>query len=583
MLENPIAYRKALEDFQQARRQAAMQQTLARLRGESFELLSYEDVRKKLKMTGVAERGIQEIPLKAIVGSVGRSGDFTRDFMPIKDTSEERWAKVKAAFVSSTGVPPIEVYKIGDAYFVRDGNHRVSIARQLGNETIEAYVTEVQTRVPLSADDDPEAIIAKERYANFLEQTNLDQLRPGADLRMTWPGFYGLLREHIDVHRYFMGLDMQRDVSYQEAVGHWYDEVYLPVVALLYERGVFSEFPGRTEADLYALLSDYQRELKEQLGWEPDAVTAVANLAESKGERGEPVISRLIGAVIPDELAAGPKPGIWREERLEPLVPEHIFNDILVALGDDESHWQALEQALVVAGRANGRLLGVTIARPEADLSPAEQSEQAARIQLLKDKFHWRCGEWGVRGEFAVDEGSVSQALLRRAPWADLVVFSLRYPPGPKLTDRLRSGLTPLLQRCPRPILAVPAGANSQLDRMLLAYDGSPKAEEALFVATYRAARYHFSLVVLVVVNERVPADTADHARQYLEAHGVEAEIVVQVAEKVGPVILETAVAHDSNLLIMGGFGRQPFWRIVMGSLVDEMLQTFPQPILICR
>jgi nucleotide-binding universal stress UspA family protein len=116
-----------------------------------------------------------------------------------------------------------------------------------------------------------------------------------------------------------------------------------------------------------------------------------------------------------------------------------------------------------------------------------------------------------------------------------------------------------------------------------LAYDGSPKVEEALFVATYRAARYHFSLVVLVVVNERVPVDTADHARQYLQNHGVEAEIIVRVAEKAGPVILETAVAQDSNLLIMGGFGRQPFWRIVLGSLVDEMLQSFPQPILICR
>mgnify|MGYP001351691081 CR=1 FL=1 len=578
---NPLDYRQAIEDFRQARRQAAMQQVVARLRGEPAALLSYDDVRKKLKMTGLTEQGIQEIPLTAIVGSVGRSGDYTRDFLPVKDSDQDRWAKVMAAFLSSSGVPPISVYKVGDAYFVRDGNHRVSVARQLGNKTIDAYVTEVRTRVPLSSDDNPEEIILKARYANFLEKTNFDEIRPAADLKMTWSGFYSLLLEHIDVHRYYMGLDLQREVAYEEAVGHWYDEVYLPVVALLYERGLFNEFPGRTEADLYALLADYRRELGEQLGWELDAETAVTNLVGSKSERPENVINRLteriIEAVVPEELEPGPKPGIWREERLEPLVPSAIFNDILVAVGGSDGHWKALEHALVMAGRADGRLLGVYVAQNETD--PAE----AEYIQSLRTEFQRRCAEVGVRAEFAVDEGSVARALLRRSVWADLVVFSMSHPPGQRPSERLRSGLTPLLQRCSRPILAVPVESSSQMDRMLLAYDGSPKANEALFVATYRAARYHFPLVVVAGVNGRVTPETADYARQYLLDHGVEAAFVIEAVDDVGELILQTAVTHQSNLLIMGGFGRQPFWRIMLGSLVDRMLQEFPEPILISR
>ena len=180
--QNPFYYQAALEDFNQARRQAAMQQLLARFTGEQTELLSYDDVKKKLRVTNVRERGLQEIPVDKIIGSVGRYKDFTRSFLPKSDSGGQRWARVKAAVSDMAGVPPIEVYQLGDAYFVIDGNHRVSIARQLGTPTISAYVTEVKTRVPLTADDDPNEIICKSRYADFLEKTDLDNLRPEVDL-----------------------------------------------------------------------------------------------------------------------------------------------------------------------------------------------------------------------------------------------------------------------------------------------------------------------------------------------------------------------------------------------------------------
>ena len=178
----------AIHDFQHARSKAALQEIMARLTGKSADLLSYEDVRRKLKARGRVAQRLEEVPLDAIVGSVGRYADFTRSFLPRQDSDQERWAKVKVAVTGLGGLPPIDVYQIDQAYFVLDGNHRVSVARQVGATHIQAYVTEVRTRVPLSPDVQPDDLILKGEYADFLERTRLDELRPEADLSVTVPG-----------------------------------------------------------------------------------------------------------------------------------------------------------------------------------------------------------------------------------------------------------------------------------------------------------------------------------------------------------------------------------------------------------
>jgi uncharacterized ParB-like nuclease family protein len=127
----------AAEDFRRARRDAALEDIMARFTGRSADLIPFEDVKQKLRVTSTSERGLQEIPLDAIVGSVGRYTDFTRSFLPRKSTDEERWARVQV-YMNEAGFDPIEVYKVGDAYFVFDGNHRVSIARRQGMKTIPA-------------------------------------------------------------------------------------------------------------------------------------------------------------------------------------------------------------------------------------------------------------------------------------------------------------------------------------------------------------------------------------------------------------------------------------------------------------
>ena len=233
--KSKIEYSRALEDFRQARSKARLQHLLAAITGESLDLLRFDEITQKMHGLGLSSKGLHEIPIDAIVGSVNRYQDFDRNFLPLHDSDVERWANVKAAMTTpgSMGLPPILVYKIGEVYFVLDGNHRVSIARQMGIELIEAYVTEIKTRVPITQDDSPDDIILKAEYSDFLENTGIDKILPDVKFEVTFPGQYPILEEHIKVHRHFMGLEQQREIPWNEAVWHWYDNVYKTIIEII--------------------------------------------------------------------------------------------------------------------------------------------------------------------------------------------------------------------------------------------------------------------------------------------------------------------------------------------------------------
>ena len=574
-----FSYQTAVQDFRRARKRAALQRLVARLRGKSDELLAYEDVREQLRAAGrTIDHGLQEIPLDAIVGSVGRYKDFTRDFLPKRDSDEDRWARVKAAVIDMVGLPPIEVYQVGEVYFVIDGNHRVSVTRQLGSETITAYVTEVETRVPLVLDDDPDELICKARYADFLEQTNLDRICPEADLNMTFCGQYRLLLDQIEAHRYLLSQKEGHPIDDATAVRRWYDEVYRPVVALMSAQGILRHFPELTEADLYVLLSEKRAELEEALGWQIDTGHAFSELAEQTGRRSRPVIARvgerLREVLVPDHLASGPAAGQWRKKQLAGHR-DRLFADYLVPIRGAETDWRMLDQVILIARRDNDRLLGLHVVANDSQIN-------GKLAQTVKRVFERRCRQAGLSGELALEAGDVVDTILKRAAWADLVVVNVTHPPGPQPLARLGSRIAQLIQRCPRPILVIPNGVHSHMDRLLLAYDGSPKADEALFVATYLMVRWPFSLVVLTVETENTSPATLERARSYLEQYGVTAEYILR-PKPIAAAILETAAACDSNLLIMGGFGFRPLLHLVLGSTVDQILRRFRQPILICR
>ena len=574
----PYGLSSAVQAFRVARRQAALEEIMAHLRGESVELLPYEDVRQKLRASGSTPRGVREIPLDAIVGSVGRYTDFTRSFLPRQDSDQDRWARVQAAAPDPTGLPAIDVYQIGEAYFVLDGNHRVSVARQKGMQYISAHVVEVHTRVPLSLKARPDELIIKAEAAAFLEYTHLDQVCSGANLMVSIPGQYAHLENHIEVFRYFVEEELKRDIPLEEAACRWYNEAYAPVVEVIREQGVLRDFPGRTETDLFLWISEHRVALRRELGLDLKPESAAIKLVSRFSPRLGRVAARwgrkLLEAMTPDKLTAGPPPGQWRTEHVAIRQECCLFADVLVAVNGKESGWQALELALQIARREGGAVHGFHVASSKAVL-------HGDKAQAVQAEFDRRCQAAGVAGRLSFDVGGISRKIYERSWWVDLIVLSLDYAPAPQSLAKLASGFRTILRNCARPVLAVP-GPVASLQRALLAYDGSPRANEALFVAAYLATQWEISLAVVTVENERLKTDVSAQARDYLESRAVRA----MFERKTGPAakaILKTADECESDLIIMGSYGPNPLVELMRGSTVDAVLRARRKPVLICR
>ncbi|KAA3647881.1 MAG: universal stress protein [Chloroflexi bacterium] len=565
----------AVEDFRFARRRATAERIMARLRGRSGQLLSFEDVREKLHATEGVPRGLEEIPLDAIVGSVGRYEDFTRKFYPRADSDQGRWSRLKSAFPNVGEMPPIDVYRIGDAYFVLDGNHRVSVARQAGATHIPAYITEVATKVPLSPDDQPDDIIIKQGYTRFIEDTRIDEICPGVDFIVTAPGRFRQLREEIAVHHYRMQFERKADGTFEEAIADWVANRYLPVVEQIRNQGVLRDFPGRTVTDLFLWLMRHRERLSETLDWEirPEEVTPELASVESVAPRWiwDRIREAVLNFVRPKQFDPGPEPGHWRVEHVTPRHDDRLFSSILIPVRDDELGWQTVDQAILIAQKEEGVLRGLHV------LEDGATRESSYRI---REEFEMRCQAAGVEGQFAFEEGSVTDHIFNRIIWNDLLVLSMQHPPGTQPLTRLRSGLRTLLQRSSRPVLTVPGP--SPMQRALLAYDGSPKSEEALFLATYMARSWGTELVVLTIAEPQQAQEKIAWANFYLESRDIQATYL-QEKGKIADVMLQVAEEKNCDLIIMGGYGYRPMVEMVLGSSVDKVLQNFNFPVLISR
>src|SRR4030065_779035 len=373
---------RAIQNFRSARQKATLREIVALFTGTSTELLSFDEVRHKLRAQIGSKKILKEIPIKAIIGSVNRYQDFSRDFLPRRNINQERWANVEVANQGLVGLPPIEAYQIDEVYFVSDGNHRVSVAKQLGSTEIQAYVTEVHTRVPLTAEVRPEDFILKSEYAEFLDHTNIDKLRPEADLSVTEPGQYEVIEEHIAVHRYFMGIDQQREIPYFDAVVDWYDIVYLPVVLIIRDKGLLIDFPNRTETDLYLWIADHRAVLEKDINSQVEVVSAVEDLVDRFSHRVNRVIFRLrnkiVNTFIQDIFESGPPPGIRRHSSVYSQREDHLFCEILVPINGHQDGWFAVEKAIVIAQREKASIHGLYILGSEEDKdSPLTQDIQS--------------------------------------------------------------------------------------------------------------------------------------------------------------------------------------------------------------
>lgn len=253
-------------DFSRARFKAFLNRIRSRISGQPVTLLSYDDVKEKLRIGGPIYRGVQTVRVDQIVGSLNRYHEFDRAFLPAADQLASRWQNIDRAFYNDISLPPVVLYKVGQVYFVVDGHHRVSVAREQGQEFIDADVRECATKVNITPDLKPEDLNILGEKVHFLESTRLDDLRPQAKIRLTIPDGFDRMLEHIAVHRYFMGLDLKRDISEEEAITHWFDTVYLPIMKEIRRSKILKDFPGKTEADLYLWVLDHQSYLMEAEG-----------------------------------------------------------------------------------------------------------------------------------------------------------------------------------------------------------------------------------------------------------------------------------------------------------------------------
>ena len=296
------------EVFNAARRRAFIQDVLSEISGRREELLSFQDVHEQLNLSLPDEDvHLEEIPLDKVVGSVGRYRDFNRAFLPRGHVDAQRWMRVHR-LQSLVRSAPIDVFKVGDVYFVRDGNHRVSVARARGDKTIRARVVDIPVRVPLGPDTSPADLILKSGYAEFLEKTSLDRSHPEQCIELTRPGSYRSLLQHIEVHQFYMGLRSRHYPSLPEAAADWFERVYLPVVEGIRESGILRHFPSRTEADLYLWITENRAPLQMRYATSSGAEEAVEDFAqEHRVPRLRRWLHRLLHRLLPGRFPEPPR------------------------------------------------------------------------------------------------------------------------------------------------------------------------------------------------------------------------------------------------------------------------------------
>ncbi len=588
---------RAQNEFSKVFRQGLRRLLWDRLLGRDTGLVSYEEVKRRAGLREQRYRGLQPVDLDKIIGSLGRSRDFDRVFRPTQRHSRGKWVSVDSAYLSGISLPAVSLYKVGDAYFVVDGHHRVSVARQKGQAFIDAEVIEVKSRVPVTADLTVADLDLLGAYRDFLEQTRLDVLRPDQDTRLSMPGDYARLLEHITTHKYFIETANATELSWADAVTDWYDSVYMPIVHTIRRNNLLAEFPGLTEADLYFWVVEHSYYLTQELGRSPAPWEVAQDFTERFGRSPRHILGRLkrwaLDIIVPDELEAGPPAGTWRSERVEAAGSDVLFRDILVTITGAPSGWLALEQAAQIARLEDGTLRGVHVVS-------SDSGDARKHAHDVLETFRKRTQEMGVEATARMVEGEVSARIVDHARWADLVVINQRREHGRVAERPLGSIFQTVAGRVARPILAVPGNRVEPIRRVLLAYDDSPKAREALYIFRHMLLRWGVSGVILWADNSSNGVkDPLAFAESYVrecagqdplafgEDHVRECgEVDLAVVRETGApyeAILRVMGSEQADLLLMGGFGRTPLVKAFVGSTVDRVLRVAWFPVIICR
>ncbi len=260
---------EAESDFTRARNKALFNEIQHLLTPEEASMISLESVRKVIKTQSETYIGMKVIPINKIVGSEGRYKDFDSQFFPKHSVMKERWEHVDEAVIKDIVLPPIKVYELGGLYFVRDGNHRVSVAKAKGVEFIDAEVISLQTEVKLSPAHTlsgmMKQIIAYEKR-NFYFETSFGDITDYWVLDFSTAGQYDVICNHILTHKYFINQHQSEEIPIEEATLSWFKNVYLPVINTIEKYKIMKYFKKNTISDLYVWIIKYYDELKKKFG-----------------------------------------------------------------------------------------------------------------------------------------------------------------------------------------------------------------------------------------------------------------------------------------------------------------------------
>jgi hypothetical protein len=262
-------YVMAQEDFGKVRKKEILNRILSLLKAQKDEMLSLGDVRSLLRPDSEHYQGMKAVPIAKIVGSEGRYRDFNSAFLPRHDKLMSRWTRVDVAHYRNVTLPPIKIFEIGGVYFVRDGNHRVSVAKAKGAEFIDAEVislsSEIEIDPGMNREELKKAVIEFEK-TRFFEETRLCGLRSDCRLEFTEVGRYDEILEHIREHKWYINMKKEDEIPLSDAVVSWYDNVYMPIVRIIREEKLLSRFPQTTESDLYVFIGKHWSELGKRYG-----------------------------------------------------------------------------------------------------------------------------------------------------------------------------------------------------------------------------------------------------------------------------------------------------------------------------
>jgi hypothetical protein len=265
----------AESDFQRARRRQILSQLSARLRREPDDvrsMLPFEDLMAVLGRVSERRIGLEVIPVSSIVGSVEKAKEFDRAFRPTSNRIRHRWQRIDAAQRKGEPMPPIDVYRVGDLHFVRDGHHRVSVAVEMGLEVIDAYVTEVKTRLSPDGIVGRHDLITKDYERIFKARVPLP-IEMATKIRVSDPWFYAEVAEAVEAWGFRLIQEKGAFCERAEVANRWFREEYEPVVKMLRDQHLIGE---RTETEAYLRVARERYRLLRAHEWSDEIVARLA-------------------------------------------------------------------------------------------------------------------------------------------------------------------------------------------------------------------------------------------------------------------------------------------------------------------